>query len=280
MTPHLEESMPAATAKLSKHYDTLSGAERFVASIEAMARGDAAEEERLDESCPRRSYEIDEPAYRRRMSVSFTCAAMACMSLLRDLDALRAVAVVREVAGVFRAFAAETAEEAFHEGWYERGQLDGGGGADGGGTGDCDGEDEAVDAAGTEGANDVDDDAPPLGDGTDAEDGDLGPAGKAAVARVRKHASDVLDIAVRIVDRREGRRRSVSLLSAWEGLGRFTRECCGVEPLTLLKAWRLLAEDPAAEVRRLYPHAKADEGQTANWHASLAGAWERHAAGL
>jgi hypothetical protein len=34
--------MPALTAKLSKHYDALSGAERFVAAIEAMARGDAA----------------------------------------------------------------------------------------------------------------------------------------------------------------------------------------------------------------------------------------------
>ena len=113
--------MPAPTAKLSKHYESLSGAERFVAAIEAMARGDAAEEERLDASCPRRSYEIDEPAYRRRMSVSFTCAAMACMSLLRDLESLRTVAVVREVAGVFRRFAAGTAEEAFLDGWYERG---------------------------------------------------------------------------------------------------------------------------------------------------------------
>ena len=100
------------------------------------------------------------------------------------------------------------------------------------------------------------------------------------MARVRRQASDVLDVAVRIVDRREGRRRAVSLLSAWEGLGRFTRECCGVEPLTLLKAWRLLAEDPLPEVRRLYPTAKVDEAQAANWHRSLALAWERHAAGL
>jgi hypothetical protein len=277
--------MPAPTAKLSKHYDALSGAERFVAAIEAMARGDAAEEERLDASCPRRSYEIDEPAYRRRMSVSFTCAAMACMSLLRDLDALRTVAVVREVAGVFRGFAAGTAEEAFHEGWYERGRPGGGEdadvGDDGGGAEDEDDEDDedgAVDTAGTGVADGIHDGAPLSN--ADAEDDDLGPAAQAAVARVRQQASDVLDIAVRIVDRREGRQRAVSLLSAWEGLGRFTRECCGVEPLTLLKAWRLLAEDPLPEVRRLYPNAKVDEGQAANWHASLGGAWGRHTAEL
>jgi hypothetical protein len=260
--------MATATAKLSKHYESLSGAERFVAAIEAMARGDSAEEERLDASCPRRSYEIDEPAYRRRMSVSFTCAAMACMSLLRDLDALRTVAVVREVAGVFRGFAAEAAEEAFHEGWYARGRLGG----------------EEADDAEAEGVNAGNADLDPTdaeGTGTDTDDDDdLRPAATEAVVRVRRHASDVLDIAVRVVDRRQGRGRAVSLLSAWEGLGRFTRECCGVEPLTLLKAWRLMADDPMAEVRRLYPNAKVDEEQAANWHASLAGAWGRHAAGL
>jgi hypothetical protein len=243
-----------------------------------MARRDAAEEGRPDASCPRRSYEIDEPAYRRRMSVSFTCAAMACMSLLRDLDALRTVAVVREAAAVFRGFAAETAEEAFHEGWYERGDRDGEEADDADAEGDADAGDADAD-----GVDEMVRDASPPGaeDDGDADAGDdLGPAANTAVARVRKHASDVLDIALRVVDRREGRRRAVSLLSAWEGLGRFTRECCGVEPLTLLKAWRLLAADPTAEVRRLYPQAQVDEAQAANWRASLAGAWERHAAGL
>lgn len=85
---------------------------------------------------------------------------------------------------------------------------------------------------------------------------------------------------MRIVDRRERRQRAAAVLSAWDGFGRFARECGGVEPLTLLKAWRLVEADPTAEVRRLYLKAEGDEGLAANRHASLAGAWERHAVGL
>ncbi|MDB5297497.1 MAG: hypothetical protein JWO31_3480 [Phycisphaerales bacterium] len=69
----------------------------------------------------------------------------------------------------------------------------------------------------------------------------------------------------------------VSLFSAWDGLGRFTRECCGVEPLVLGKAWRLLAAEPAPEVRKQYPKVQVDERQAEAWHRSFAGAWARHA---
>jgi hypothetical protein len=84
----------------------------------------------------------------------------------------------------------------------------------------------------------------------------------------------------RVVDRRDGRHRAVRLVSAWEGFGRFARAGCGVEPATLLRAWRLLPEDSVPEARRLYPNSKVDETQAANWHASLAGAWGRQTEGL
>ena len=45
-------------------------------------------------------------------------------------------------------------------------------------------------------------------------------------------------------------------MSAWEGFGRFAREGCGVEPPTLLRAWRLLPEDPAG----LPTFTRMDEG--------------------
>jgi hypothetical protein len=67
----------------------------------------------------------------------------------------------------------------------------------------------------------------------------------------------------------------VRLLSAWEEFGRFTRECCGVEPLTLLRAWRLLAADPAAEVRQPYPKVERDAEAATGWYASLGGAWRK-----
>ncbi|MDB5294572.1 MAG: hypothetical protein JWO31_555, partial [Phycisphaerales bacterium] len=71
--------------------------------------------------------------------------------------------------------------------------------------------------------------------------------------------------------------RAVGALSAWEGLGRYTRACCGVEPLVLCTAWRLLAADPVPEVRAQYPKAKVDERQAEGWHRSFADAWARHA---
>ena len=69
----------------------------------------------------------------------------------------------------------------------------------------------------------------------------------------------------------------MTLLSAWEGLGRFSRECCGVEPLVLTRAWRLILEDPAAEALKLDPGAAVEEALAAAWHANLSGPWARHA---
>ena len=53
----------------------------------------------------------------------------------------------------------------------------------------------------------------------------------------------------------------VEALSQWEGFGRFCRKHLGVEPLTLLRAYGLGKEDPAAEVLAIYPDAKADEAK-------------------
>jgi hypothetical protein len=47
--------------------------------------------------------------------------------------------------------------------------------------------------------------------------------------------------------------------------------------VTPAMAWRLLGADPTVEVRRLCPDAVADEARAARWHASLAGAWRKHA---
>jgi hypothetical protein len=272
--------MAVATAKLGKHYEALGGAERFVAVIEAMARGDEEEERRLEDACPRGTYEMDEPAYRKRMHVSFTAAAIAAASIQRDLDVLRAVAAVREVVTLFRRFMAEGAEDAFYSGWYARRDADG----DGEPEADIAGEDEEAGGDDADDERDVEDSGSGQGDDNDAgqddDSDDLGPAAERELARVRAHAGVLLDIVLRIVDRREGRHRAVSLLSAWEGFGRFTRESCGVEAATLLRAWRLVPEDPTAEVRRLYPKARADEAAAANWHAALSGPWAKHVAEL
>jgi hypothetical protein len=67
----------------------------------------------------------------------------------------------------------------------------------------------------------------------------------------------------------------VEALSQWEGFGRFCRRCLGVEALTLLRAYELGKEDPAAEVLATYPDAKFDEARAAERERHWAGEWER-----
>jgi hypothetical protein len=67
----------------------------------------------------------------------------------------------------------------------------------------------------------------------------------------------------------------VEALSQWEGFGRFCRRQLGVEPLTLLHAYGIDWDDPAAEVLATYPEAKVDEAKAAQWEGSWAREWER-----
>jgi hypothetical protein len=57
----------------------------------------------------------------------------------------------------------------------------------------------------------------------------------AEMDRAPERGALVLDVASRTVSRGVGRRRAASLLGAWEGYGRFTRECCGFELDVLAK---------------------------------------------
>ena len=49
---------------LKHHYACLTPAERFALTIEAMARGDENEADRLEDACPTHSYHMHDPEYR------------------------------------------------------------------------------------------------------------------------------------------------------------------------------------------------------------------------
>jgi hypothetical protein len=67
----------------------------------------------------------------------------------------------------------------------------------------------------------------------------------------------------------------VEALSQWEGFSRFCRNHLGVEAMTLLRAYGVEWEDPAAEVLTVYPEAKADEARAAERERHWAREWER-----
>ena len=68
---------------------------------------------------------------------------------------------------------------------------------------------------------------------------------------------------------------AADLLSQWEGFGRFCRKHLGLEPMTVMSAYRLWPDDPAAEVLASYPDAKVDEGIASHWEGNWAREWGR-----
>ena len=72
-----------------------------------------------------------------------------------------------------------------------------------------------------------------------------------------------------------GEAHAAEVLSQWEGFGRFCRNSLGLEPLTVMRAYRMWQEDPAAEVLANYPDAKVDEGMAAHWDENWAREWGR-----
>jgi hypothetical protein len=61
----------------------------------------------------------------------------------------------------------------------------------------------------------------------------------------------------------------------WDGFGRFCREALEMEPLTLVRAYGLQRDDPAAEVLAIYPDAKPDEAEAGRWAEQWCRGWDR-----
>jgi len=83
---------------LHRHYDRLSGEERFRLDVLAMARGDAQESERLVRSCPRATYTTNDRAFTARWGASENITLRVCAPLLQELGRLRVVDAFRVLA--------------------------------------------------------------------------------------------------------------------------------------------------------------------------------------
>src|SRR5215210_4866874 len=83
--------------KLGKFYDRLDPDERFRLVLEATARGDEEEIERLRDTCPRVKYTAIDIAYSDRISGSLKITIMLCHLLAPSLTELRMLAAFREV---------------------------------------------------------------------------------------------------------------------------------------------------------------------------------------
>ena len=83
--------------KLGEFYDRFDPDERFRLVLEAAARRDEEDIQRLRDACPRMKYSAIDIAYSDRISGSLKITMMLCQLLAPSLTELRMLAAFREV---------------------------------------------------------------------------------------------------------------------------------------------------------------------------------------
>ena len=235
-----------ASDPLSRNYKTLTAPERFVLMVEALARKDEVEADRLEDTCEKLYYRHNDAEFRDRLQRSYTIALLAMVNLQKHLAVIRCSNVLIEQHKVFSHGPTLAALCAFlfgrQYGLWETGAI------------------EEIDIPDLDGLKAEAEGRPDL----KRHLKELREVAEESVLRVAKEVQETIGIGV-----------GVEALSQWEGFGRFCRRCLGVEPMVLLRAYEMVREDPAAEVLAIYPDAKADEARAEERAAHWAGEWER-----
>jgi hypothetical protein len=238
--------MAMATDPLKHHYACLTPAERFALTIEAMARGDEAEADRLEDACPKFDYRHNDAEFRDRMQRSYTIALLATVNLQKLLAVIRCSSVFVEQHRAYADGPKLVAACAFlfgrQYGMWECGAIE-----------QVELPDLAKLKAEAKGRPDLKEQLK-----------DLRECAYESVRRVAEAVRESIGMGV-----------GVEALSQWDGFGRFCRAQLGVEPLTLLAAYGMGADDPAAEVLASCPDAKADEAKAEERALHWAREWGR-----
>ena len=231
---------------LARNYHVLTPAERFSLALEAMARGDDPEFKRLQDTCPKLLYEHNDAEYRDRLQRAYLIALLACLNLRPHLALIRGTVVFREQHKLYARGPTLVATAAFlygrEYGRWECGAI------------------EQIPMIDPEQTAALIKDRPDLKERIE----ELGECAAESVLHVADGMKEVVGIGC-----------GVEALSQWEGFGRFCRGHLSVEPLTLLHAYGIDWEDPAAEVLASHPDAKVDEAIAAHWEGNWAREWGR-----
>jgi hypothetical protein len=231
---------------MSRHYAALTPPERFVLLVEAMARRDEREADRLQDTCPQRVYRTDDAEFRDRMRRAYMITATVCLNMREGLAQLRMARTFRDASDVFATPVVRLATAALLWG-RAYGHWEAG----------------AVEEIGVPDQNAL---ASELRANPYLKEqlGELRDGVGEAMAMV---AGEVLDATVKA--------HAADLLAQWEGFGRFCRDELRLEPLVLTAAFGLGGDDPAAEVRAAWPSARVDDGDVERSAAEWAGSWRR-----
>jgi hypothetical protein len=100
----------------ARYYGKLTAAERFALDVEAMARGDKEESERLVRTCPRHTYTMNDPGFTGRWIGINQIAVRVYGELARYTDKLQMIEVVRVILPYSETFVQDAAFESYLDG--------------------------------------------------------------------------------------------------------------------------------------------------------------------
>ena len=236
--------------KLGEFYDRFDPDERFRLVLEAAARGDEEEIERLRETCPRETYTASDIAFTDRISGSLKITMMLCQLLAPSLTKLRTLAAFREVLSHTFDHGINTARLAFIRG-HERGVS------------------RTWKAAGKKGD-------PPIRLRKEEAQEKYNPVMEAELGDLHVITGYLREaIAGFLQNELEGQeRRTVrEVLTIWEAFTTFCNEQLQLEPETLLQAWFEPMLHEIEELENLPEPPEVDVKELQEYEAAFKQAW-------
>jgi hypothetical protein len=200
--------------RLDRLYDRFTPEERFRLTLEALAREDEQEAERLWESCPRRTYTMNDAAYGDRMRTGLQITMAICLDLAPHLAKLRMIEAFRMIQPYVRTVAQNKAHFAYFDGHRS-------------------GSHHAWRAAGMEG------DPPGWKEWEEEEEpGEeaFDPSIEGDLDNISARVEETMAFVSELLDRLE-REFVVEVRAIWEAFAGFCEEELGFAPETLLKAY-------------------------------------------
>src|SRR5436305_41128 len=199
---------PPVADALARNYRVLTPPERFSLMVEALARDDQTEADRLEDTCPKLNYSHNDAEFRDRLQRSYTIALLMCVNLQKLLAVIRCSGVFVDCHREFAHPPTLVATCAFlfgrQYGMWECGAV------------------EQVQIPDLERLKAEVKERPDLKEQLK----ELKDIAAESVLRVAEAVRESIGVGL-----------GVEALSQWEGFGRFCRQHLGVEPLTLLRAY-------------------------------------------
>jgi hypothetical protein len=225
-------------------YDLLTPEERLRLIIEAEVRGDEEESRRLVESCPKRTYTINDLAYEHQLRASQEVTMIVCLDLAPRLAKVRMIAAFSDVLATVHNSCLDEAHLSYFGGHRA-------------------GAKEAWRVAGRDGY-------PPTAEEEDAGYTEMERTFDEITARVKesfKTFTDFLgDLEHRIV---------AEAGAMWVAFGSFSRTELMIEPEKLLKVWFEPMLEEVEWLETVTANTKPDREKLAEYQATLAAIWHQ-----